>query len=681
MAAIAVSRSASGSPARLTPPPVRPGHLERPALLAALDAAVERPLTVVHAPTGYGKTMLLARWAQSPPARCAWATLSGVERAPSRLWPFVAEALARAVDDVEPSLRLQHVAATRSSAAQLRALVEAVASYPEELVLVLDDVQVAGPAVERALARLLERMPPTLHLVLSTRRRPELGLAVRRARSELVELVEEDLRFDVAAAERLVDAAVPVSELAALVDRLEGWPAGLHLAALAAAGSARPLDALRAFPGGSRLVADYLRQELLHVQPDDAHRDFLLRTSVLDRLTPASVDAVLGSSGAGALLEELADAGAFLVAGGDGTHRYRRPVREFLQRELLRTDAATVPLLRRRAASACERSGLVDEAIEQARAAGDARAAAAIARRHALELARSGRIEMLEHVVPARRAAVVEEVRRLGAAAAPAELLAAAERVARAAGELPVGQVRTLLRETAAAERAYALLLLGRCEEACDAANVVELGPPSAARAQLAAVGSLAATLRGLHVAAAPLARAAMSAVGGAGVHGGRACALAHAADGVAAATAGAHARAQRSLAAAVAHGDPATRALALAMLASLRAADDPLGARLQLDTARSEAGDAPLIAELATDAEKRLEPHERPLVTAAEELSPAELRVLRLFASRLTQREIARELYLSPNTIKTHARVIYRKLGVDGRETAVRAARELNLV
>ena len=110
MAAIAVSRSASGSPARLTPPPVRPGHLERPALLAALDAAVERPLTVVHAPTGYGKTMLLARWAQSPPARCAWATLSGVERAPCRLWPFVAEALARAVDDVEPSLRLQDVA-------------------------------------------------------------------------------------------------------------------------------------------------------------------------------------------------------------------------------------------------------------------------------------------------------------------------------------------------------------------------------------------------------------------------------------------------------------------------------------------------------------------------------------------------------------------------------------------
>ena len=668
-------------PARLAPPPLRPGHVERLELLARLDAAVERPLTVVHAPTGYGKTMLLARWTESAPVRCAWATLSGAERAPSRLWPFVAAALAQASADVALSLRLQRVATTRSSAAQLRALVEAVASYDDDLVLVLDDVQAAGPAVERALARLLERTPPTLHVVLSTRRRPELGLAVRRARGELVELVEEDLRFTAVEAAPLFDAAVPAYELAALVDRLEGWPAGLHLAALAAAASERPLDALRAFPGGSRLVADYLRQELLDAQPDDAHRDFLLRTSVLDRLTPASVDAVLGSSVAGALLEEVAAGGAFLVPAGDGTHRYRRPVREFLQRELLRTAAASVPVLRRRAASACERSGLVDEAIEQARASGDPRAAAAIARRHALELARAGRIEMLEHVVPARRAGVVDDIRRLESAAGPAELLTAAERVVRDAGDLPAGQVRTLLRETAAAERAYALLLLGRCEEAHAAASVVELGPPSAARAQLAAVGSLAATRLGLHVAAAPLARAAMSAADGARVDDGRACALAHAADGVAAITAGAAARAQRSLATAVALGDPATRALALAVLASLRADDDPAGARLQLDAARSEAGEAPLIGELAAEAERRLEPHERSSATAAEELSPAELRVLRLFASRLTQREIARELYLSPNTIKTHARVIYRKLGVDGRETAVRAARELNLV
>jgi LuxR family transcriptional regulator, maltose regulon positive regulatory protein len=672
MAAVAAPQPVrSASPARLAPPPLRPGAVERLPLLARLDAAVVQPLTVVRAPTGYGKTMLLARWVQSSPLQCAWATLSTVERTPSRLWPFVAEALVPVVD-LEVSLRLQRVAAVRSSAAQLRALLDAVASLDDEIVLVLDDVQRLGPGAERALVRLLERLPSSLHLVLSTRREPALGLAVRRARGELVELVEDDLRFETAEAEPLFGAGVSRRDLAALVERLEGWPAGLHLAALAAAASERPLDVLRAFPGGSRLVADYLRQELLDAQPDDAHRDFLLRTSLLHRLTPAAVESLLGSTAAGALLESVAAEGSFLVPDGDGAHRYRRPVREFLQGELLRTAAGSVPALRRRAAAACERSGLVDEAIEQARAAGDSRAAAAIAKRHALELARAGRIGMLEHLI--RPPAVVEELRRLASASAPEELLAAAERVARVAGDVPAGQIRTLLREAAAAERAYALLLLDRCDEARDAAQVVELAPPSASRAQLAAVASLAATRVGMHVAAAPLARASLSACEAARVRDGRACALAHAAAGVAA-------RSHRSLSQAAALGEPAVRGLALAVLASLNVDIDPASARKQLDVARREtaaAGGAPLLATLAGEAERLLEPHERP---AAEELSPAELRVLRLLASRLTQREIARELYLSPNTIKTHARVIYRKLGVEGRETAVGAARELNLV
>jgi LuxR family maltose regulon positive regulatory protein len=663
---------AARAPARLAPPPLRPGQVERPDLLARLDGVVSRPLTVVRAPTGYGKTMLLARWTETAPAPCAWATLSAAERAPSRLWPLVAAAGAETLHDPAVRLRLQHVAATRSSAAQLRVLVEALAALEDGLVLVLDDLDAAGPAVDRALQRLLERMPPTIHVVLSTRRAPQLDLPVRRAHGELLELGDDDLAFTVDEAEALLDA--PRADVAALVERLEGWPAGLHLAAHAAGAAERPLDALRAFSGVSRLVADYLRHELLDAQRDEARRQFLLRTSVLHRLTPAAVEALLGSSGAGALLEEIAAGDGFLTPAGDGGHRYRRPAREFLQRELLRTAPEAVPVLRRRAAAACERSGFVDEAIAQARATGDGRGAAAIARRHALELARAGRIGMLEHLVPARRTAVVDELRRLQSAAAPAELAAAAERVARVAAELPAGQVRTLVRETAAAERAYALLLLGRYEEARAGATVVELGPPSAARAQLAAVGALAAVRLGLYAAAAPLVRAARSAATGAGAREGRAAALVDVADGAVALTADAAGRARQSLAAAAARDDAGARALALALLA---AASDGAEARALLAASRRAAGglaDAPLLVALAGAGAP-----DRPAEAA--ELSPAELRVLRLFASRLTQREIARELYLSPNTVKTHARVIYRKLGVDGRAPAVRAARELNLV
>src|SRR4051794_7775943 len=167
----------TSSPARLAPPPLRPGYVERDGLLERLDRVCTLPLTVVHAPTGYGKTMLLARWAESTPVRCAWATLSASERTPSRLWPFLAAALARSVDDVATSLRLQRVAATRSSATQMRALVEAAGALDEELVLVLDDLQLAGPSIDSAIARLLERLPPTLHLLLSTRRQPDLELA------------------------------------------------------------------------------------------------------------------------------------------------------------------------------------------------------------------------------------------------------------------------------------------------------------------------------------------------------------------------------------------------------------------------------------------------------------------------------------------------------------------------
>jgi ATP/maltotriose-dependent transcriptional regulator MalT len=667
---------AVASPARITAPPRRAGFVERPLLLERLAVLTRNPLTVVHAPTGYGKTVSLARWCEEDRRTTAWATVSPAERSPKRFWALVSEAIAQAMPDLALSLRVRRAGLTRPASSAPRALARLLAELDDEVVLVLDQFEQAGPDCTRALERFLALVPDTVYVVVSTRREPELSLPLRRARGELGELREDDLGFGAGEAAQLVEwlsGAQPARpDVEALCERTEGWPAGIHLAALQG-------GALPAFSGASRVAADYLRQELLDTQPTDAHRDFLLRTSILDRLTGATCDALLPRTGSRALLDELAADGSFLVAldAGRSVFRFRRPAREFLQAELARVDPESVPLLRRRAAAACERAGRVDEAIVHARTGEGQRAAAGIARRHALDLARSGRTEMLGHVLPARHAAVAEQLEKLTSTTDIAALLAAAERVTRSAASLPSGPLAALTRQTGAAARSLALLLAGRLDDARACADPVEITLPSAARAETVAVASLASGLLGLHSAAAPLARSAAAACRAAAVQGGDALALVHAAE---AAVAGD----ERLFASAAEAAETSrVRALVFALLARQRAAADPAGARAaiaQLRRASVGVDHAPLLDTLAAEVMHILEAGER-RVPLARELSAAELRVLRLLASRLTQREIAGELFLSQNTIKTHTRCIYRKLDVAGREAAVRAARELNLV
>ena len=673
------------------------GVVERPRLARQLDHLTRMPLTVVAAPTGYGKTTLLASWADAQEERVAWASVGSHDLESDAFWALVTAALEHA----EPRLRF----GLRPEAhADDRAVVTATALelLTRELVLVLDGFeQVTHAGLDADFDRFLDFAPDALHVVVSTRCEPELALPLRRAHGLVAELGPADLRLDcdetAAVLGRTVGRPAAGEAAAALAERTEGWAAAVYLAALAARGAAQPSEALARFSGAARDVADYLRLELLDAQPHDALRSFLLETSVLERLSPPVCDALLRRRDSESTLRALSRGGAFLVPleGMDHEYRYLRPVREFLRAELAESAPERVVELHRRAAVACERARLVDEAAMHAGAAADDREAAAVLSRHALELVREGHTEHLESLLGTRagaaaaqrRPALRAELRRLARAGSDVAALAkAAERVGALSAGLPGGPVRALMRSTAQAAHAYALLLSGRAAEAYEAgagADATADLDAAAAVGLAAAVASLAASRLGLRAAAAPLARASASALARPGIRSGTAAALAGLAEAAVLEDQGEAARAERLCADALQlTEEPPARALALLHLARLRSYE-PVAARAILGEAVVEASHcqaAVLLETLAAEVEVDLAARER-AHDATGELSAAEQRVLRLLATKLTQREIANELYVSPNTVKTHARVIYRKLGVDCRPAAVAAARELNLV
>jgi ATP/maltotriose-dependent transcriptional regulator MalT len=662
------------APGWLRPPPLRAGVVERPRLLRRLERLTRGPLTVVAAPTGYGKTTLLASWAASTHRRVAWASVGSRELDADAFWTLVAAALDRAEPGFGFGLRPRRLPGSLS----------------HDLTLVLDGYEQASSAgVDPDFRRFLELAPETLHVVVSTRGEPELGLPLRRARGTVAELGARELGLDgdeTAAVLRHVlgDRATDV-DADAVARRTEGWPAAVYLAALAA-------------PDGdeARDVADYLRLELLGAQEEETLRAFLLETSVLERLTASVCDELLRRRDSAAMLRTLLRRAAFLVPlEGPGGYRYLRPVREFLWAELTRVAPGRAQDLQLRAAVACEHAGLYEEAADHARAAAGDDAAASLLDRHALELVRDGHTDHLERLLATRAGAVAArrhpalgaELHRFVHAGSDVPALnAAAERIATLGARLPGGQVRSLLQSTAEAARAYALLLSGDAARAYEAATAafVEADRDSGAPAgQAAAVASLAASRLGLGAAAAPLSRAAASALRRRGVCSGTAAALADLALAAVAEERGDPAGAERLCLAALRRTEePAARTLALLHLARLRG---PAGdsAREALERARlelSRCDGAELLEQLAAETDSELGPRDDAHVPTGE-LSRAEQRVLRLLMTQLTQREIANELYVSLNTVKTHTRVIYRKLGVGSRTAAVAAARDLNLV
>jgi LuxR family transcriptional regulator, maltose regulon positive regulatory protein len=380
---------------KLHVPRLRRGLLARPRLGELLRQAGESRLTLVSAPAGFGKTTLLAEWLASAPTSVAWLSLDESDSRPASFWTYVITALQAVVPDVGASALPLLQSARPPIETGLVMVVNELSSVPHDVFLVLDDYHlVDGPDVQPGMAFLLERLPPRVHLVISTRADPALPLARLRARGELVEVRAADLRFTVEeVGDYLNDAVGPdltAGDIATLAGRTEGWIAALQLAALSMRGRDDLAGFIAGFAGDDRYIVDYLVDEVLARQPAQV-RGFLLQTAVLDRLSGPLCDAVTGQPGGRAMLESLDRGNLFVVPLDDSRrwYRYHHLFADVLAAHLTDEQPDLVADLHRRASEWYERSGEQSPAIRHALAAGDVERAAGLIELIIPELRRS----------------------------------------------------------------------------------------------------------------------------------------------------------------------------------------------------------------------------------------------------------------------------------------------------
>jgi LuxR family transcriptional regulator, maltose regulon positive regulatory protein len=356
-------------------PEVRDGIVSRPELLARLEAA--GLVTVVSAPPGSGKTVLLRSWITQAglTQRTAWVSVPGGEHDEQRFWLSVLNALRQTVPGWG-LVREVTAAPDLDGWAIAERLLKDLARLEQRVWLVIDDVHELGSAeARRQLELLVLRAPPELRFVLITRKDLRLGLHRLRLEGELTEIRAADLRFTAAEARELFAAAgVPLPEpaLGVLVERTEGWAAGLRLAALSLAGHPDPERFAAEFSGSERTVAEYLMAEVLDRQSPEVRR-LLLRTSVLERVSGELADLLTGGSDGERVLQELEQANAF-VASLDAARswfRYHHLFADLLQLELRHTEPNEVAALHRAAAAWLAGHGYPVEAVRHAQATQD----------------------------------------------------------------------------------------------------------------------------------------------------------------------------------------------------------------------------------------------------------------------------------------------------------------------
>jgi LuxR family maltose regulon positive regulatory protein len=728
---------------KLMLPRVHPGMLHRARLHEMLDRDPVAALTMVDAAVGYGKTTLLRSWCIERPEAVIWMTLDAADDDPVRLWTHLATAVERLGEGLGGSALMCLGVRGATVETAVDELMNSLVEYGQPITIVLDDLHAVGSERSlRSIAHAIERLPPNARVLASTRSDPAISLARLRARGALVEIRSRELAFTVdEARELLVREGIELSDesVELLMKRTEGWPAGLYLAALWLRDVEDPDQGVQSFAGTARHISDYLTDEVLTAVAPET-RDFLLRTSVLGRFTPELCDAVLGREGSAAVLTDLAHSNMFLVAlDADGEwYRYHHLFGELLQLELGREQA---PELRRRAAAWCRAHGLVEDAIEYAAAAQDAETVAELLVELHLEFIWGGRIEqflswvrwlppqlLLEHpllpAVGATAAALLArpniEIRQLLAMAGQARrerpqlwspYVEAVVEVTRAM-KIERGDVGAAVehaRRAVAAARAGAdvlsvgvlaslsqpLFFSGELEEARRIALQAVERPdaPEVPDGYVASLGLLALidAEQGRTESAEAWARQAISFARQRYQADSWVAALAHLGLAMACAATGRLDEAEREALRGVrlrrSPQPTVGHAHALLVLAHVRIARSRLErAGRDLEHAqRAIAGfpDPGRLPAIAANVEQKLTTAQatagnRDMV---EQPSAAELAVLQCLANDLSRREIGARLYISVNTVKTHTRELYRKLGATSRADAVARAEALGLL
>src|SRR5215210_4009640 len=379
---------------KLRAPLARPEHVVRRGLLELLRNALDCKASVISAPTGYGKTTLLAHWHQVEEAEVpfAWVSLDEQDNDPIRLWRHTVEALRRAVPEEEDFG--DDVLVGMSAVGQgfiettLSTLINEIAESSHRIVLVLDDYQfVTEEDVHETVAFFMEHLPENVHLVISSRSDPPLPLGRLRARGEMNEIRTDQLAFSEEEAACLLNERMGLNigpdNLSVLLERTEGWPAGIYLASLSLQNKEDKHAFIESFRGSNRYIVGLLGEEVLAGLTEEM-REFLLETSVLRTMTAPLCDAVTGREGSGQVLRELARSNLFVVSlDEEGEwYRYHHLFSELLLYELKSSRPNLVPTLRKRASVWLEDAGYFDFDITAAITATDYERAGLLVARH-----------------------------------------------------------------------------------------------------------------------------------------------------------------------------------------------------------------------------------------------------------------------------------------------------------
>ncbi len=731
--------------AKLAAPRLRAGMVQRPRVMRALDAGADAALTLVAAPAGYGKTTAVRTWCAHSETALAWVTLDAGDNDSSRFWTYIATAVDRIRDGLGRRALHKIGASGMPIEAAVDELMNGVAAFADQLTLVLDDFQtVTNDRCLASIAHAVARLPTAARLIVITRVDPALQLGGLRASGSLLELRASDLAFTSAEArELLVDHGglrLDAEDVDVLVRRTEGWPAALYLAAL----WLRTVDdqrlAVQEFGGDLRYVAEYLSHEVLAALVPEEHA-FLLKAAVLGRFTAELCDSVLGREDSAAMLDDLENSNMFVVRlERQDWFRVHPLFAQFATARLVAVDPGAAVQIHRRAAAWFRSHGLVVEAVEHASAAGDHAVVAELLSEYHLALLRKGRAATLlrwTQTLPDDTLTVYPELAAASATAATVvgqhtlerrRLLELARRaktnrperfsrhadatmamVHASAGDVGVSEaVRAGRRAVelaedgaddvfvaACASLARALYFAGSLDEAWRAASRAVAHPDAPRRppgyALAQSILAVVAVEGGRLTAGRSHAEQARAIVGG--ITSSRSWLGANAAVAVGAVLAaegdlpGAEREfvyAERFFHDEVATVDHARLLVRLADVRCRRGRFDE--ADMTLRRAReelAELADSGIVQSLAEHVARQLA-EARGHARQGEILdspSDAELGVLQLLMTDLSTRQIAQQLFLSPNTVRSHTRSIYRKLGVNSRENAVARATALGLM
>jgi LuxR family transcriptional regulator, maltose regulon positive regulatory protein len=734
---------------KLGPPPIRAGLIARARLDGLLEAGAQTRLCLVDAPAGSGKTTLLAQWCLADQAsrRVAWLSLDEGDDDPVRFWSYLVEAF-RVVEPGfgEDALALLQGPGTADVLTQviLPELINGLAISESNLVLVLDDYhRVTNPDCHETLAFFVDHLPANVHLMIATRVDPPLPLARLRASGELAEIRIAELGFTDTEAASLLNQAMGLElesqDVQRLWEQTEGWVTGLYLAGLWLRGREDPGAFIASLEAGHRHIVDYLGAEVLARQPQPL-RAFLVRTSILERLSGSLCDAVLETTDSAEVLVELERTNLFLIPLDEHRrwYRYHQLFGQLLGLELTNQEPELIPVLHRRAAAWHQATGEVEAAIDHATAAGDFAEAATLIAGHWLAYFRRGRDATVERwlgrlpddVIAAdpviavhtawirgHRGASKQELDRwLGAVEASDQELLPREvafvlaltravhtfndvgrslQAARRTVELASPEPSEEYRSRAAAALGRMLYLAGQTTEArAVLAEAARRLPPADQQPypliNILALLSLLAGEDGDDATAATLAHQAMKTAEAQGVSLGPLSGVAYLALARATARRGGLAEAEQLLERALpvlgVDSFLVQTAQALLELAGVRhARGDTEGADAALQRARqliTQFADPGMLPTLLDNTEQTLHRAARgqPSPRGAA-LTDRELAVLRMLPTGLSQQEIAQELYVSVTTVRTHIQGVYRKLGATSREEAITHARALGLL